>query len=242
MRKLVGISILLMVIFITGKSNGDMSLNSSNVGRLTFSNQIRLVCAGDSITFGLRSTDSSGYRYALQRLLGIEDYFLVGHFNDGDESYLSNHHEGISGNTSTQLLARFQGIINYSYNSSVNTIFLIMIGTNDLSASVPIATITANIEDMIDLIVANDSGDDVYIGLVTPRSGALDADVTLLNTSISSMVSGYGKSNLYAVDLNSAFKDNTNWETELLDDGLHPNDLGYQVMADTWAAAIQANQ
>ena len=42
------------------------------------------------------------------------------------------------------------------------------------------------------------------------------------------------------VDMYGAFTANTNYQTALMNDDLHPNDAGYMVMAQTWYAAISS--
>lgn len=255
---------LLFLFLAIDNSHASLLINKATINGASFkggtgggSSEKKILPIGDSITKGVSGdTDSFGYRNHLQDALGIGVYNFVGGFSDpsSDATYDVNH-SGVGGNTSTQIESRLStDLFNYfqGFNDPENKI-LIHAGTNDIfSCSVcdagERAAIVQNIEDMIDAIVNENSSINIYVALIIPHTNATyDTDITNLNTDIATMVTAYGKANLYYVDMNSAFKDDTftlcggNWASNCIADGVHPNDTGYQVMALQWASCIASS-
>jgi len=76
--------------------------------------------------------------------------------------------------------------------------------------------------------------------LIPTRTDSLNVEIETFNTAIEAIVNdraAAGK-HIIVVDMYSAFTANSNYMSEWLFDGLHPNDDGYAVMADGWYEAI----
>src|SRR5690606_14762306 len=104
-----------------------------------------------------------------------------------------------------------------------------------------IASYVANVEDIIEIIHAHDPTIRIFVALIVPNTDdTVDARIVLYNATLKAMLQNYQstKSNLYIVDMYSAFVSNPNWATEWFHaDGIHPNDAGFRVMASKWSNA-----
>lgn len=211
-------------------------------------NQTRneIICVGDSITEGTTATDDFGYRQKLQILYGVGSTYLRGAYDNPDTGYgnYSPYHEGISGHTTAMIKSRLPNILLNYCNDNYHHIVLLHAGTNgDKSTEELRQSYVDDIEDIIDLIDAYDETIDVYVSLIIPavNDSLGDNNHPLYNAQLSAMLDSYDKDNLYKVDMYSAFTSNENWQTEYMYDSAHPNDAGYQVMAETWYAALVEN-
>lgn len=224
------------------------TLNGCSITNTTIQVRKAYVCLGDSITVGTGSESGFGYRGFLQQKLGVTSTLFKGSksttITDPSIKNISPFHEGIGGNNTTQMLSRLPGILSTYMNGSQEKAMIIHAGTNDIFQDVPIQDMVDNVVSMLDLINAYDSQIYIYVCLIIPVTYQNDdPDITTFNSLLSSELSTYEKDNLTVVDLNNAFKANPNWEDDYLPvDGTHPNDAGYQVMANALATAIQANQ
>lgn len=214
-----------------------------------------IMCLGDSITVGAGDEEQTsgefGYRDHLQDLLGVGNYLFVGPFTDPDtdEVYDVNH-GGVGGQTASSISSRLNSYLTTYFNNNLasGSAILIMAGTNDCNQSVPNNTTIAHISNMVSKIDSHNPDIDVYVAKVTPThtSGAgitINACLSTLNPLIESTILARQatKSNVHVVDMNAAFRANTNWETDYLSGvGVsHPKDAGYQIMANTWYSCIQ---
>ncbi len=208
----------------------------------------RIMPAGDSITRGNSDPNLFGYRDHLISGLSLGTHNFVGTFKSPASDYIFDvDHEGLGGDRTDQLEARMA----YALSTTMATpnpagsAVLIHIGTNDLGQGVAQSTAIGNIADIIDLIDSHDPAINVYVALLVPNTNAADdADITSFNTALAAEVAGLqaSKNNLYLVNMNSAFKQNPNWQTAYFADEVHPNDAGYQLMADEWQESIDLHQ
>jgi len=74
-------------------------------------------------------------------------------------------------------------------------------------------------------------GDSVTFGLEQPLSYA---------SMLEEMLNSSSKENLSVINHYAAFTNNPHWEKDYMNDGTHPNDRGYAVMAKMWATAMEA--
>lgn len=210
-----------------------------------------IICIGDSITVGADDEDTYvwGYRDHLQDLLGKGTFRFLGSKtspNPPDLDGYDNHHEGVSGNTTAQLKARFQAILdNYVDAASDNRyLLLIMIGINDGFAIPSATTAVDNVEDMIEMAHAHMPGADVYATLITPYNNVfLNPYVIAFNSQLAARVAtlqtSLPKANLYTVNLYAAFTANCSpLSVCYFNDPTHPNDHGFQFIASAYAGAI----
>jgi lysophospholipase L1-like esterase len=144
---------------------------------------------------------------------------------------------GVPGERATQGAQRFPSVMSQVRPEVV----LLLEGSNDLSllGSAGVNQAAAAIETMAR--EARARGARVFIASLTPpRSGGrntLPADiVTNLNTRLRSIAMGEGA---VFVDLYQALVSNVTLYIGA--DGLHPTEIGYQRMAETFFTAIQAN-
>ena len=118
---------------------------------------------------------------------------------------------------------------------------LILYGTNDWNAPQcqdnPNCEVVPNLRTIVETVKAFDSLP--VIGTLIPANPALDPPgrnqwITDVNTLVKSMAASEGA---VVADLNAAFLKQPNLPS-LYSDHLHPNDTGYQVMAQAWFDAI----
>ena len=199
---------------------------------------------GDSITYGSRGTDA-GYRGPLYTLLTDDGYSFqyVGSQTNNPGSLPTmpidqTHHEGHSGWTVAGILngvtpSEDGGLGWLTVNPDIITL---MIGTNNRGggeAGVP--TAIGELEELIDTVSAETPDAALFVAEIIPIPGQ-EAFVSAYNTSLVSLVASKQAdgADIYLVDLNSEYPD------DALADGLHPNDTGYEWMAEQWYSAILA--
>jgi len=144
---------------------------------------------------------------------------------------------GVSGETTTQMLARFRTDVIDLHPAVVH----IMGGINDIHSPPGTALTRSNIESMVDLARAH--GITVILGSVTPSSffqGSPDMapgpHIVWLNRWLRDYAA---KNGLIYVDYHAALLDGKlGIRDGLSNDGLHPNRLGFEVMTPLARAAI----
>ena len=128
--------------------------------------------------------------------------------------------------------------------NSAGSRVLLHIGTNDMRLDLSESAAVDNIQHIIGLIDAHDPTVAIHVALVVPiPPPEIDIRITNFNTALKQRLLQLQatKSNLFIVDMNAAFKQNPNWGTEYIADGVHPTDRGYQVMAAEWKRSIDLN-
>lgn len=178
-------------------------------------NGANIIAFGDSITAG-HSSRSGGYPPKLASLL------------NGNEkpSIVANY--GISGEKTPEGLSRFDRVL----ASFPANIILIMEGTNDIRGGISVETTQFNLQAMVNKAKA--AGVTPVIATLTPsdRNGSTTLIPETWNPMIKALASSNGikLADQYAAILPVWGSANA--------DRLHPNDYGYQIIADTWYAAI----
>jgi len=201
--------------------------------------QIKIMPLGDSITSGKTGgTSPGGYRDNLATLLDNEGvtYDLVGTLSEG--TGFDADHEGHDGKTAAYLSANVE-----DWLAATNPeIVLLHIGTNDIQSEIPIETIRNEINSIITKIHADNPNIFVVLASVIPRKDTYDAQTTSLNALIQEsyynfLAAGY---NISYAGLNEVFKSNANWATQYMSsvDAIHPNDTGYEKIADIFYANV----
>jgi lysophospholipase L1-like esterase len=210
----------------------------------------RIMPLGDSITFGIGARtpvfDQGGYRMELFRRARADGHAITfvgrqanGPMNIVNEPFPSAH-EGYPGATINDGNNQLANRVDAAIAASNPDIVLLMIGTNDVNGNVNnppddlrnlINQITSGAPDAL-LVVAQ---------IVPTRTAGTNTRVQAYNTSVANLVreSAAAGRHVALVDMFSAFVNNANFATALLNDDLHPNDTGYVVMAQTWYAAIE---
>lgn len=158
-------------------------------------------------------------------------------FYDLDEYYegLPVVNSGVSGNTTTDILNDMKNRV-YNYNPS--KVFL-LIGTNDLIHNMSVEEIVSNIEKIISDIKIDNPQIEVYVEAIYPVNDGIDKtvvdernneDIMEINNSLKEYCDA---NNCTYIDMyDKLLDDEGNFSEEYTDDGLHPNDRGYEVITE----------
>ena len=196
------------------------------------SNQPNLLMAfGDSITTGFRSSDGTGYRGPLESML------------DSRFGPMSIANEGIDGQKTDKGAAR----IDESLSRVRPAMTLIHYGVNDWNFRAcqfdpPACPTVANLRFMLEAVQRHDSLP--FLATILPANTFFDARtppqrndwVRDTNREVRALAAEFGA---VVVDLEAVFtKDGPPDKSGLYADHVHPNDEGYQVMAETFFEAM----
>jgi hypothetical protein len=206
---------------------------------------------GDSITEGTGSS-GGGYRVELFRLAvtNSKHVTFVGRNANGPATVsgqpFPQHHEGYPHYTiDDELAAGRMGIsplVDDGISVGKPNIILLMIGTNDVNNSIDLASAPTRLGALLDRMTTDAPSALIVVGKLTPTaSDATNVDVATYNDAIPTLVesrTALGK-HILTVDMYAAMTANPSYKTALMHDGLHPNDAGYVVMAQTWYNAIK---
>ncbi len=195
--------------------------------------QIKIMPLGDSITKGAGSSDNGGYRDDLQLSLTSYsvNYNFVGSLSDG--SGFQTNHEGHEGFTSGDILSNVSGWLT---TFSPNYVLLI-VGANDVTEianeTLTIANSVNNIEGIVNAIHSHNASTHILISSLTPRTDALDSLTTALSHRIKYIyedkkAAGY---KIHYIGTGEMFRTYDAWGDDYMEDFLHPNDNGYNVIA-----------
>lgn len=192
---------------------------------------LRLMPIGDSITAGYRSTTGNGYRGPLYpELINQGDALdFVGSQRSG--VMFDPDNEGYYGDRIDQI----SGLINGELALYQPNVVLLHIGTNDLGQNYQVSTAPARLASLIDQIIADDPTVTVLVAQLIPNSTAsVESDIVAYNTQIPAIVQARVNAGKHVSMVSMSAL-----TTADLSDGLHPNDGGYQKMANAWDAGIQ---
>ena len=178
---------------------------------------------GDSITNGNGNTAIS-YPIKLQALLQAQY----------SSQTITVSNAGIDGELA------MDGVVRLAETITPNDDLVILLeGVNDTNDDIPTSSIINALESMVQISQA--SGKEVILCTLTPvfpnANGHYKADpikVEEINAQIPSIAASKGA---ILVDMHAAF----GTDTSLMSDGLHPNDAGYQLMAEVLFNAIVTN-
>jgi lysophospholipase L1-like esterase len=193
---------------------------------------LRVEPLGDSITYGYQSSTGNGYRKPLGDELTGEGHVLdfVGSVRAGTMSDPDN--EGHSGWRIDQIA----GIADSSLATYKPNVVTLMIGTNDLGQGYQVSTAPARLSALVDQIVRDDPTATLLVAnLIVSTSAPVVAAEPAYNAAIPGMVASK-----QAAGDHVAMVDMSALTTADLADSLHPNDGGYQKMADAWNKGVQA--
>ncbi|MDX6263617.1 MAG: hypothetical protein QOH84_5305 [Kribbellaceae bacterium] len=186
---------------------------------------LRVMPLGDSITAGVGSPTSSSYRRPLAALVAGQsryDVNFVGSQASGNLADLSN--EGHSGWIIDQVRTEIDGWM-AGARPDVVTLHL---GINDLNRNVDVPNAPARFKALIDRIVADKPGVTVIVLGLIPTTPGLEAKVATFNSSIKSMLTAP----------KTRYVDPPALTSSEMADGLHPNDAGFQRMAQAFYPAL----
>jgi lysophospholipase L1-like esterase len=201
----------------------------------TLKDPVRIMPLGDSITRGVAgSSDDTGYRRSLYLALTGAGHSVdfVGGQTDGIPTDFDRSHEGHDGWHADQIRDNIYGWL----VANPADVVLLHIGTNDVSGGDEDAAEVAAILDNIDLYEL-DYGQQVtvFVARIILRNDAKNPQTIAYNDAVEAQVvsRGAGGDQIDGLDMQSALA----YPGDLADT-VHPNDAGYQDMADTWFAAL----
>ncbi|KAM0197294.1 hypothetical protein ACHAPA_004075 [Fusarium lateritium] len=189
---------------------------------------IRVLPLGDSITKGTGSSGLVGYRGPLrQKLLkqGVK-VNMVGTLKNGN--MVDGHHEGHSG----KLLSDINGYWQMPIKARPNVV-LIHAGTNNMDLGKDLDIAASIMADIVDGIFK--VAPDVTICLapvIWANNAKMQANTDKFNPKIRSLIAARQKSGKHILEVPIDIKKAD------LGDAKHPNDDGYEKMADAWLKAI----
>ncbi|KAJ7825508.1 lipolytic enzyme [Mycena olivaceomarginata] len=197
----------------TGTTSAPSSTSTSTTGL-----NIRLLPLGDSITFGLTSSDGNGYRSTLHNLLQTGNTVdFIGSIKSG--TMADNDNEGHSGFTVSQIA---QSATNALALPARPNVVLLMAGTNDMPRNPSGAP--ALMSALIDQIFAACPDAALIVASLTPLPSA-QAAVNTYNTALTQL-------HILLASMVSVLASD-------LTDGVHPTNAGYVKMANAWFPVIQ---
>ncbi len=192
---------------------------------------VRIMPLGDSITAGYRSTTGNGYRGPLAAVLkgqvGALD--LVGSQIGG--TMADPDHEGHYAYEIAQLAA----LTTAQLNAYKPNIVLLDAGINDLGNGDDVTNAPNRLGSLIDQILAAEPDASVLVAqLIVNSNATVESEVVAFNQQLATVVQEKAAAgrHVFLVDMSAL-------TTANLNDGLHPNDAGYQRMANAWDVAIQ---
>ena len=193
---------------------------------------LRVMPLGDSITWGVGSSTGNGYRGPLWDMLAADGHPLdfVGTGRGGSMSDPDN--EGHSGYKIHEIAELADAALT-RYRPNVVTL---MAGTNDLNQSYQVSTATARLKSLVNQITADVPDATVLVAsLVVSTSGSEEQYRAAYNQAIPQIVS-----EAQSAGKRVAYVDMSALTTADLADALHPNDSGYEKMADAFHRGIQS--
>ena len=198
--------------------------------------QVRIMPLGDSITRGFLSTSMNGYRRRVDRNLTSAGYDVgfVGSLVDGATDF-DRDHEG-HGGWEADRTGSDQDIAGQVFNfltANPADVVLLHIGTNDISVNGQSPSEVSAILDEIDRFNPDIT---VVLALIIDRR-THSAATSQYNDGLRAMAEDRiaRGDKIIIVDMESAL----NYSVDM-GDNLHPNDSGYNKMADVWLTALKS--
>ncbi len=214
-----------------------LTILTLSLGSTLLPAQTRIMPLGNSITEGTGTTNLTGYRKPLWGLISQYNIDFVGNENAGDNSGFDQDHEGHPGKTAAFIRDNLQGWLEQQSPDFV----LFHIGTNDISNNRPTQTIISDIEASLDIIWNYRFDTRVFLCAIVPRKDGKDAQTRALNDEIWKLVLRRRDQNgnlIHFVNQYEAITGDPNWQNNLMWDSLHPNEAGYQLMAEKFESVL----
>jgi len=207
----------------TSSASGSTSTSTTGLN-------IRLLPLGDSITFGVGSSDGNGYRNLLHNLLSPGNTVdFIGSIKAG--TMADNDNEGHSGYTITQIAGT---VSNSKALPARPNVVTLMAGTNDVYGSEGMATAPNRLSSLIDKIRSACPDAVVIVATLIPMVGD-STQVPAYNSAITQQVNQRASQGQHILIANmSAIS-----VSDEVSDHIHPNDGGYVKMGNAWYAAIK---
>ncbi|KAL7940797.1 carbohydrate esterase family 3 protein [Trichoderma barbatum] len=204
------------------KSNSDMLRRS-----------ILLMPLGGSITYGVESSDTNGYRKYLQDMLIADGHYvtMVGSRSAG--SMCNNNHEGWRGFRIDQIKSKARS----SIPKFTPNLVLINAGSNDCIQDFKTEHIGIRMGDMLELVWNTSPGSTIILStLILNLDDNIEERILWANDQFQAIAiqkETEGKRIVF-VDMHSRGGP----EANDISDGTHPNDRGYYRMAEIWYRGV----
>ena len=198
---------------------------------------VRIMCLGDSITYGIGSSDHAGYRMQLYLSLAGHAVSFVGSLQTGPSDF-DNDHEGHEGWEADEVR---DDIYTWLVNNPAD-IVLLHIGTNDISAGQDAPGVANEIDQILDQIDSYETDKDANVSVILARiinrqdpEGENGIETAALNLAIQDLADDRiaDGDSIIVVDMESALT-----YPDDMADSLHPNDNGFTKMAAVWLNAL----
>ena len=188
---------------------------------------LRIMPLGDSITYGVGSTDGSGYRARLADRLtaaGLRVDFVGS--RDAGPPGADRDNEGHSGWTISRMARRVDRWL-AAYRPDV---VLLHIGTNDVRTDRYRAGAAKRLGVLLNRIRRDRPSAHLLVARIAgSRRPGLQRRIDVYNRGVARLVAARGDPRMRLVD-----------QAAVRAPWLHPNDAGYAAMADAWFAALTA--
>jgi lysophospholipase L1-like esterase len=209
----------------------------THTGPLTAVGATRFVAFGDSITYGTLSSfdgiflfDVPTHSYPARLHLGLTAYH--------SPQVFSVANRGVPGEGALEGTFRIQSVL----QADRPQVMLLLEGINDLNAGRSVGATIAALDTILDyaklynvtVLVATMFQTYEVDGPSGQRTNAA-SQVPAFNNGVRQLATG--RQNVFLVDIHAAFGSN---RSLVGGDGLHPTQEGYEVMASTFLAAIEA--
>ncbi|GGL02512.1 GDSL-type esterase/lipase family protein [Mangrovihabitans endophyticus] len=195
--------------------------------------RIRLMPLGDSITFGVQSSDGNGYRDRLHDLLDRAGATVdfVGSEQGGSMS--DNDNEGHPGWRIDQV-AEVAACTVPQYQPNVVTLH---IGTNDANQNYQISTAADRVTSVIEKILADSPHAVVLVSqVITTGKAGLQPRIDEINFAVNDAVRGLRQAGKHVMMVSQEDV----WQSDGLQDDAHPTDAGYDKMAGNFDDTLTA--
>lgn len=228
-----GVAVVLAVVFCVRADAGSDSRPPAPVAGASALPALRIMPLGSSSTVGAGSLDTAGFRQPLEVLLtrdGIA-YDMVGSQQSGPLSMADRDHEGHGGWTMALMQPQLVGWMVRQHPDLV----LLQVGTNDLLAGTPAATVAQRLDTMLTTIRATSSAGVIVAGVWAPLRTRLAAraEYARLAATVVARHRFAGEHVTFA-DTSTLLGPGD------LFDGLHPDAAGYRKVADMWEREIRS--
>jgi lysophospholipase L1-like esterase len=192
--------------------------------------QVRVMPLGDSITWGVGSPSASSYRAPLAALVAGQSAYTVQFVGSQVSGTLADQsNEGHSGYLISQIRDGIDGWLSAAHPDLV----VLHIGINDLNRGVDVANAPARLADLVDRIYADRPGTGVIMLGLIPTTPNLGTQVAAYNAAAKKL-----QSTETAAGHKLRYVDPPALTPAEFTDGLHPNDAGYQRMAQAVFPAL----
>ncbi len=205
----------------------------SQPSRALAADAIRIMPLGDSITYGVDSSDEGGYRTTLWSDLIQNGYSvnMVGSLSDGPDD-IDREHEGHSGWRIDQISDHIESWLD-TYQPQI---ILLHIGTNDILQHKDLKNAPKRLGFLVDQINTTLPGATVVIAQIIPNdeNPVVDQETQTYNDEVEQIIDmkmAEGKHIQFIHMYDVVAKSD-------LADGIHPADSGYKRMGDAWYDAL----